>query len=47
MSRALRAVVPTGCVDDRAPGPYEASLFDMGRKDAGPMPRDALLAAAT
>ena len=33
-SHNLRTVVMTDCTGDRAPGPHEASLFDMGQKYA-------------
>jgi maleamate amidohydrolase len=31
---SLRPMVVTDCVGDRAKGPHEASLFDMGQKYA-------------
>lgn len=46
MSNNFRTIVVTDCVGDRALGPHEANLFDMGQKYADLMTRDALLAAA-
>ncbi len=34
MSAGFRPVVLADCVGDRAAGPHEASLFDMGQKYA-------------
>ena len=45
VSRNLRTIVVTDCVGDRASGPHEASLFDMGQKYADLMTRDEFLAA--
>jgi maleamate amidohydrolase len=45
-SHSFRTVVVTDCVGDRALGPHQANLFDMGQKYADLMTRDALLAAA-
>lgn len=42
----LRTVVVTDCVGDRASGPHEANLFDMGQKYADLMTLDELIAAA-
>ena len=33
-SSGYRVIVPRECVGDRAPGPHEASLFDMDAKYA-------------
>jgi len=41
-SHDLRPVVVTDCVGDRAIGPHEASLFDMGQKYADLMALDAV-----
>ncbi len=45
MSWGFRPLVVTDCVGDRALGPHEANLFDMGQKYAILMDRDAALAA--
>jgi len=45
MQRNLRAVVVTDCVGDRALGPHEANLFDMGQKYADLMTRRMLESA--
>lgn len=45
VSHNLRTVVLTDCVGDRALGPHEANLFDMGQKYADLMTRDEALAA--
>ena len=34
LSHNFRTIVATDCVGDRAPGPHEANLFDMGQKYA-------------
>ncbi|MEL7154314.1 MAG: N-carbamoylsarcosine amidase, partial [Pseudomonadota bacterium] len=38
MSLNFRPVVLTDCVGDRAMGPHEANLFDIGQKYANLMP---------
>ncbi len=45
MSHGFRPLVVSDCVGDRALGPHEASLFDMGQKYAAVMARDAALEA--
>ncbi len=40
----FRPIVAEDCVGDRAIGPHEANLFDMGRKYADVMPRDEIIA---
>jgi maleamate amidohydrolase len=45
MSWGFRPVVLKDCVGDRAIGPHEANLFDMGQKYAAVMSRDEALAA--
>lgn len=45
MSWGFRPLVVTDCVGDRAIGPHDASLFDMGQKYAILMSRDQALAA--
>ncbi len=40
----FRPIVAEDCVGDRAMGPHEANLFDMGRKYADVMPRDEIVA---
>lgn len=45
MSWGFRPLVVTDCVGDRAIGPHEANLFDMGQKYAILMDRGAALAA--
>lgn len=45
MSWGFRPVVLADCVGDRAIGPHEANLFDMGQKYAAVMSRDEALAA--
>ena len=42
MSLNLRPVVITDCCGDRAPGPHEANLFDMGQKYANLIASDAV-----
>lgn len=43
MSWGFRPVVLSDCVGDRAMGPHDASIFDMGQKYAEVMTRDAAL----
>ena len=45
MSNNLRTIIATDCVGDRAMGPHEANLFDMGQKYADLMARDEIIAA--
>ncbi len=45
MSHNLRTTVVTDCVGDRAIGPHEANLFDMGQKYADLMSCDEVIAA--
>jgi maleamate amidohydrolase len=45
MSLGFRPVVLSDCVGDRALGPHQANLFDMGQKYAAVMTRDEALAA--
>lgn len=45
MQHNFRTVVATDCVGDRALGPHEANLFDMGQKYADLMTRAAIEAA--
>jgi maleamate amidohydrolase len=45
VSHNLRAIVATDCVGDRAIGPHEANLFDMGQKYADLMTSAEILAA--
>ncbi|NTJ11800.1 isochorismatase family protein [Rhizobium lusitanum] len=42
MCHGFRPIVASDCVGDRAIGPHEASLFDMGKKYADVMPRAAI-----
>jgi maleamate amidohydrolase len=42
-SHNFRPIVVTDCVGDRALGPHEANLFDMGQKYADLLPRDEVL----
>jgi maleamate amidohydrolase len=44
LSNNLRTIVATDCVGDRAIGPHEANLFDMGQKYADLMARDEIIA---
>jgi maleamate amidohydrolase len=44
MSWGFRPLVVTDCVGDRAIGPHDANLFDMGQKYAILMDRDSALA---
>ncbi|MGH7003412.1 MAG: isochorismatase family protein [Alphaproteobacteria bacterium] len=43
LSYNFRNIVVTDCVGDRALGPHEANLFDMGQKYADLMPRDDVI----
>lgn len=45
VSYNFRPIVVTDCVGDRAMGPHEANLFDMGQKYADLMERDRLIEA--
>ncbi len=45
MSHNFRTVVATDCVGDRALGPHEANLFDMGQKYADLMTNDEIISA--
>ncbi|MEI6302136.1 MAG: isochorismatase family protein [Betaproteobacteria bacterium] len=45
LSNNLRTIIATDCVGDRAMGPHEANLFDMGQKYADLMARDEIIAA--
>lgn len=45
MSWGFRPVVVSDCVGDRAIGPHDASIFDMGQKYAAVMTRDEALKA--
>jgi maleamate amidohydrolase len=45
VSHNLRTIVATDCVGDRALGPHEANLFDMGQKYADLMPSGAIMDA--
>ncbi len=45
VSHNLRTIVVTDCVGDRASGPHQANLFDMGQKYADLMDSKALMAA--
>jgi maleamate amidohydrolase len=45
VSHNFRTIVATDCVGDRALGPHEANLFDMGQKYADLMTSDAIIAA--
>jgi maleamate amidohydrolase len=47
MCYGFRPTVVTDCVGDRALGPHEASLFDLGQKYADLMTRDEALQALT
>ncbi|MBE9605504.1 isochorismatase family protein [Acetobacteraceae bacterium H6797] len=46
-AHGLRPIVVTDCVGDRALGPHEANLFDMGQKYADLMDLDALREAVS
>jgi maleamate amidohydrolase len=46
MQHNFRTIVATDCVGDRALGPHEANLFDMGQKYADLMTRAQIEAAA-
>jgi maleamate amidohydrolase len=45
LSYNFRPIVARDCVGDRAPGPHEASLFDMQQKYADVLERDEIIAA--
>jgi maleamate amidohydrolase len=45
VSHNFRPIVASDCVGDRALGPHEANLFDMGQKYADLMERDQIIAA--
>jgi maleamate amidohydrolase len=45
VSHNMRTIVLTDCVGDRAIGPHEANLFDMGQKYADLMTSDEVIAA--
>jgi maleamate amidohydrolase len=45
MSHNFRPIVARDCVGDRALGPHEANLFDMGQKNADVLDRDEIMAA--
>ena len=45
MSHNFKTVVVTDCVGDRAIGPHQANLFDMGQKYADLMTADEVMAA--
>jgi maleamate amidohydrolase len=45
MSHNFRPIVARDCVGDRALGPHEANLFDMGQKYADILERDEIMAA--
>jgi maleamate amidohydrolase len=45
MSHNFRTVVATDCVGDRALGPHEANLFDMGQKYADLMTNEEIFSA--
>ena len=47
MQHNLRCIVATDCVGDRALGPHEANLFDMGQKYADLMTSAEVMHAAT
>ncbi|MGD9536311.1 MAG: isochorismatase family protein [Alphaproteobacteria bacterium] len=47
LCHGFRPTVVTDCVGDRAAGPHEANLFDLGQKYADLMPREAALQALT
>jgi len=47
MQHEFRCIVATDCVGDRAIGPHDASLFDMGQKYADLMTRAEVAAAAS
>jgi maleamate amidohydrolase len=44
VSHNFRTIVARDCVGDRAMGPHEANLFDMGQKYADLMDRDEIIA---
>jgi maleamate amidohydrolase len=43
MQNNFRTIVARDCVGDRAIGPHEANLFDMGQKYADLMERDEII----
>ncbi len=45
VSHNMRTIVLTDCVGDRAMGPHDANLFDMGQKYADLMTSDEVIAA--
>jgi maleamate amidohydrolase len=45
MSYNFRTVIATDCVGDRALGPHEANLFDMGQEYADLMSCEEIVAA--
>ena len=45
MSHNFRTIVPSDCVGDRALGPHEANLFDMGQKYADLMTAKQVIAS--
>jgi maleamate amidohydrolase len=45
LSLNFRTIVAQDCVGDRAQGPHEANLFDMGQKYADVLDRDDIIAA--
>ncbi|HET7668941.1 MAG TPA: isochorismatase family protein [Burkholderiales bacterium] len=47
MQHNFRAIVARDCVGDRALGPHEANLFDMGQKYADILDRDEIIAELT
>jgi maleamate amidohydrolase len=44
VSHNFRTIVARDCVGDRAMGPHDANLFDMGQKYADLMDRDEIIA---
>ena len=44
MQNNFRTIVARDCVGDRAMGPHEANLFDMGQKYADLLDRDEIIA---
>lgn len=47
MSHNFRPIVARDCVGDRALGPHEANLFDMGQKYADILERDTIISSFT
>jgi maleamate amidohydrolase len=47
MQNNFRTIVAKDCVGDRAIGPHEANLFDMGQKYADVLERDEIIAELT